>query len=645
MKTKIIRFLHHFRTKIAFFILGFGSLVWFLIRVIPKPSRAAYPCMKAAAPLASSFVTYLLGITSFTFFFRKARERLIRSKYLLASAFIVLGLVAGAWIIISTNTSALAADNDPQPPQASNEPIGVGKGIFPGRVVWIHNPYATDENCTNGSGDYWYMDANTDQEVVNDMLSSGLQQLTGTTTDAVAWDSIFHYYNRNRGNGNNGYQAGEKIAIKINLNGINNSFPDRNVNTSPQICYAILDQLVNVVGVAETDISIGDPNCSMNQCTYTKCHDTFADVTYWGAGAGLTYATPSSYPVLYASDGSYSDKLPQAYLDASYLINIPVFKKHHRAGISLCCKNHFGSIGAYTSGAWHLHPSLPAPETSDVTNGNYGVYRCFVDIMGHKDLGGKTILYLVDGLWGSVNWGHPPVKWHMTPFNDDWPSSLFLSQDPVAIESVGYDFLYYEFDPDQSETEHPEEGGTWSDNSGPFPHFQGTDDYLHQAADPANWPGGIDYDPENDGSLLTSMGTHEHWNNAVDKQYSRNLGTGDGIELFSPYVENPDALNHISYIPEGFELKQNTPNPFSESTTLHFRIAVPSNIQLRIFATNGQLIKTISFADRISGDYNCLWDGTNEAGVPVPAGSYICNLSVTNHRGYFEMSNKMQVMR
>ena len=30
---------------------------------------------------------------------------------------------------------------------------------------------------------------------------------------------------------------------------------------------------------------------------------------------------------------------------------------------------------------------------------------------------------------------------------------------------------------------------------------------------------------------MASLGAHEHWNNATDKQYTRNLGTGDGIEL------------------------------------------------------------------------------------------------------------------
>ena len=34
-----------------------------------------------------------------------------------------------------------------------------------------------------------------------------------------------------------------------------------------------------------------------------------------------------------------------------------------------------------------------------------------------------------------------------------------------------------------------------------------------------------------------SQGVHEHWNNATDKQYTRNLGTGNGIEL--KYITGP----------------------------------------------------------------------------------------------------------
>jgi hypothetical protein len=552
-------------SKVIYFSLGIASTIWFLIRVIPKPSRANYPCMRAAAPIASSFVIYLIGITSVTMLFKKARQRIQQSRYIFAFLLVLSGLLIGAWTEMHSSRKAIAAD--PQGPQTPNEPVGNAKGIFPGRVVWEYNPDATNESCTNSLNDYWYQDQNTNQAVVDEMLSKSIQKLTGTLTDAVAWDSLFHFFNRNNGRGNVGYIPGEKIAIKINLNGINNSQPDKNINTSPQICYSILNQLVNVVGVAQTDISIGDPNCSMNNATYNKLHGTFTNVTYWGSGTGRTYASPSATAELHASDGSYDDKLPQAFLDATYLINLPVFKKHHRAGISIGCKNHFGSIGAYTGGAWHLHASLPCSATSggggDNNNGDYGVYRCFVDIMGHKDLGGKTLLYLVDGIWGSPNWGHPPVKWHMTPFNDDWPSSLFASLDPVALESVCFDFLYEEFDIDQSETLHPQEGGEFTDATGPYPHFQGVDDFLHQAADPANWPAGIEYDPENDGSILGSMGTHEHWNNASDKEYTRNMGTGNGIELYKDGVggsfttDNSDLLSDMvtSIYVDSFDVK------------------------------------------------------------------------------------------
>jgi hypothetical protein len=57
------------------------------------------------------------------------------------------------------------------------------------------------------------------------------------------------------------------------------------------------------------------------------------------------------------------------------------------------------------------------------------------------------------------------------------------------------------------------------------------DNYLHEAALAPKPPSGTVYDPERDGQPLASLGVHEHWNNASDKQYSRNLGKKEGIEL------------------------------------------------------------------------------------------------------------------
>jgi hypothetical protein len=60
---------------------------------------------------------------------------------------------------------------------------------------------------------------------------------------------------------------------------------------------------------------------------------------------------------------------------------------------------------------------------------------------------------------------------------------------------------------------------------------EGVQDYLHEMALADSPPSGTFYDPENDGAAMASQGVHEHWNNATDKQYTRYLGTGSGIEL------------------------------------------------------------------------------------------------------------------
>jgi hypothetical protein len=274
-----------------------------------------------------------------------------------------------------------------------------------------------------------------------------------------------------------------------------------------------------------------------------------------------------------------------------------------------------------------------------VNNGDYGLYRCFVDFIGHEHIGGKTILYLIDGLWGSTNWAHPPIKWRMEPFNNDWPSSIFMSQDPVAIESVGFDFLFKEFDQD-----HPTEGAyDPSDNRGPFPHYAGTDDFLHQAADSENWPEGVTYDPENDGTPLpASMGVHEHWNNATDKQYSRNLGNDFGIELLQ--LETTGVTKEVQAV-QTFDLHQNYPNPFNPTTTIAYEIAAPSQVRLVIYNTRGQRVRTLINEAQSVGLHEISWDGLMNNGLVAPSGIYFCKIVAQTENEAFTASQKMILSR
>ncbi|MCP4311883.1 MAG: DUF362 domain-containing protein [Bacteroidetes bacterium] len=611
--------------KLIFIFVGTLSTIWFLVRVIPKPSRATYPCLQAAAPFMSGFVIYLLSLVSTVLVFKRARTFFYQSRYLLFLGAIILGSILSVSTLLLNKQKALAATDAVL--EEPNQPVGSGVGIHPGRVSWVHAPDATNENCENVDGDYWSDDKNTNQAVVDQMVSEVLQNLSGTSSDAEAWTALFTWFNSNHDRGNAGYTAGEKIVIKLNLNTASRDEgpirPDyRTVDTSPQLVYAILNQLIQVVGVQASDISIGDPGRTLDNIFWDKCHADFPEVNYWGKAPGRTLIEESDEKVFHTSDGSLNEFLPKSYVEAQYMINIPVMKKHHRGGISLSSKNHFGTFVPFNGSASHLHYSLPVPNgKGDVSNGEYGAYRIFVDFMGHKDLGGKTILYLMDGLWTTTNWAHPPIKWGLAPFNSDYPASIFASQDPVAIESVGFDFLREEFTWD-----HPTEGVyDPTDHKGPFPQYDGVDDFLHQAADSANWPAGIIYDPENDGTPVPeSMGVHEHWNNAADKQYTRNLGGDEGIELV--YIEIPSVVGI-----DGLEIDQsdglitllpNYPNPFSLTTSITYTIASSARVNLTVYDAQGRLVQILRDGQQDRGEYSIDWDGTASNGSSLNTGVY-----------------------
>ncbi len=99
----------------------------------------------------------------------------------------------------------------------ANEPIGTAVGIYPGRVVWVHRPEATNEKLRPASvGHEWYRPENNNQPVVDTMVSTAIRRLTGTSSDSAAWNAIFRFHNSTRGKGAVGYAPGEKVFIKTN---------------------------------------------------------------------------------------------------------------------------------------------------------------------------------------------------------------------------------------------------------------------------------------------------------------------------------------------------------------------------------------------------------------------------------------------
>ena len=485
---------------------GLVALLWILIRVVPKPSRANYPCQQAAIPLACGFVGYVLSFPAAALAYHKGRQNLRRARYLLAGFCFLTAAVAGIVHLCTSTQEVHAAFITHNPP---NAPLGEGHGIYPGRVAWVFDPAAVS---WEGEG-LWHNDAYNNQTAIDGMVSQAVRCVGGQATDAAAWDALFHSFNRRTGRGDVGYARGEKIAIKINENNVSSHANNNNINASPHVVLAVVRQLIKQAGVGESDITVFDASRFITDNVFDKCHAEFAGVVFVDHEGGdgrvkatfVTNAIPGSVPSTNQKDLATCD------MEAKYLINIALLKGHVALGVTLCAKNFFGVTAIETD--WHKngnrHHGFDPKKNGDPS------YMAFADYLGHPDLGGKTLLYIVDGLYGAPKVeGAPATKWKMAPFNNGRCASLFVSEDGVAIDSVGIDFLISEFQN--------------------MPDLPYCDNYLQEAALANNPPSHTVYKPDGVHVITNSLGVAEHWNNPNAKQYSRNLSpSGTGIELIS----------------------------------------------------------------------------------------------------------------
>jgi hypothetical protein len=397
------------------------------------------------------------------------------------------------------------------PAEPANTPIGAGIGIHPGRVAWAHEPKTATWDGKTGN---WWDDANTDQRLVDAMISGSLQSLTGERTDGQAWNTLFKFFNQSRKLGDGTYRPGEKVAIKLNSNQdrpgawrLGAGMP------SPQVVYALLHQLITVAGVRGEDITFYDASRYIGDPIYDRIRSN-PDPNFQAprfmvsqrmAGNGRIEAVPDkSNPIRFSRSGVPTAYPPQCVTEAKYLINIALARAHTLMGVTQTAKNLFGSV--YFDGPGFTPQPLHDYASRDLPMGSY---NCLVDLIAHEHLGGKTLLYVVDFLYVAESQNVRVIKYES--LGDHWCSSLFLSQDPVAIDSVGLDFIRNEPRADECRGK-PE-------------------NYLHEAALAQGPPSGTLYDPNGAGKPVASLGVHEHWNNATDRQYSRNLGKREGIEL------------------------------------------------------------------------------------------------------------------
>jgi hypothetical protein len=313
---------------------------------------------------------------------------------------------------------------------------GQGGGGKP-RVVQVRDAEAT---LWNGI-DLFYNSVN--QSVVDNMVRSGLQALTGQDTWAGIWSELFERVRPG------GYAAGQKIAIKVNLNASGNCSGHGNlIDALPQPLLALIAGMVGA-GVQPGDVIIYD---SIRHVPY-YLRDTvwaiYPEVKFLGTGScpGVLVPSHGADPSLtvrfYDPYGYVADRdLADVLHEATYVINMPIIKRHGGDGanpVTLGFKNHFGSLNRIGGGGTDdLHLYI---NTSDSLYRSS--YSPFVDIYRNPNIRDKTILVLGDGLYGGTSWSSPPIQaWSI--FGDDACNSFFFGVDPVATDCVMADLIMAE---------------------------------------------------------------------------------------------------------------------------------------------------------------------------------------------------------
>ncbi len=118
----------------------------------------------------------------------------------------------------------------------------------------------------------------------------------------------------------------------------------------------------------------------------------------------------------------------------------------------------------------------------------------------------------------------------------------------------------------------------------------------------------------------------------------------DALELFDSDARlNSIATQglEVTVAPEKFALLQNYPNPGNPSTVISYTLARDSKVNLTIYNTLGQTVKTLVDGYQAANIYKVVWDGRDDSGKEVASGVYFYRLVA----GDFSATKRLIVLK
>ncbi len=250
-----------------------------------------------------------------------------------------------------------------------------------------------------------------DEEIVRSMLREGMQNLTGSDSP---WAQFF--------------KPEDRIGLKINTLGRPMLF------THHELIKAVVEELKEF-GIKANNIIVWDRfERHMTDCQF-KFNTTAAGVRCYGTiPSEDSISDRLDRDVIYTSDKDDPGKREEAGKDSFFskiftqecdkIINMPILKDHELCGVTLSLKNLAYGLcenNARFHGRDHIGPFI-------------------ADLCALPEVQKKVVLHILDGFEACYERGPKPGNLRSL-FT---PRSIWLSTDPVAIDSVGLEVIQTE---------------------------------------------------------------------------------------------------------------------------------------------------------------------------------------------------------
>ncbi|MCY3734752.1 MAG: T9SS type A sorting domain-containing protein [Gemmatimonadaceae bacterium] len=101
----------------------------------------------------------------------------------------------------------------------------------------------------------------------------------------------------------------------------------------------------------------------------------------------------------------------------------------------------------------------------------------------------------------------------------------------------------------------------------------------------------------------------------------------DDIVFTSGAPEAPTAVERLSERPAAWSLGLAYPNPFNPVTTIHFSTPTSGDVELAVYNSLGQKVRTLVSGAHAAGEYAVTWDALDDGGAPAASGVYLLRMA------------------